>query len=223
MSDDNLMMYETQHFGFTPQSCLDGMYNAVQEYIYSMLKAGEDCVLEYVARRASHSSSLEKVRQGTQLLIDHMKSHLDMTFELIELYIAERVFTVPPGVLLPEDRPHAAPLANDADEERRLNAKLAELRSRHRQEMAIQALLQAELEEQRAALEALEVTERRLDDLKRVWRGSVGTDAPQAFRFALQHAQRLRERAGALHVQRSPAQEPAVSTEGAAAPPPPAE
>ncbi|CAN0366039.1 unnamed protein product [Lampetra planeri] len=73
MSDGNLMMYETQHFGFTPQSCLDGMYNAVQEYIYSVLKAVEDCVLENVARGGSQSSSVEKVRQGTQLLIDHMK------------------------------------------------------------------------------------------------------------------------------------------------------
>lgn len=219
MSDGNLMMYETQHFGFTPQSCLDGMYNAVQEYIYSVLKAVEDCVLENVARGGSQSSSVEKVRQGTQLLIDHMKSQLDMTFELIEMYMAERVFAVPPGVLLPEDQLHATPLANDADEERQLDAELAELRSRHRQEMAIQARLQAELEEQRAVQEALEATLRRFDDLERVWRERVGTDAAQALRFCLQRAQQLSERAGAVRSQRSLAQEPAAAAAPPAAPP----
>ena len=96
--------YVTQFFGFTPKSFSDGVYNAINDYIQECFKEMGTILEEEFAKNDNLSSS--QIRSGCKVLIKKCYRNLDQFMDNMELYMLRNIFTIPRGVLLPEDEVH---------------------------------------------------------------------------------------------------------------------
>lgn len=111
LSPSTLKLYETQFFGFTPQTCMLRVYSAFQDCLYDILPVMEKVCVRQLSKGESdgadkllHSRARECSRKLQQFLEDRFKQ----LSERMEALLANRCFSVPPNVLLPEDKSHSS-------------------------------------------------------------------------------------------------------------------
>ncbi|KAJ8321322.1 hypothetical protein KUTeg_001180 [Tegillarca granosa] len=109
----SLQEYETQHFGFTPKSFLNGIYNAIVEY----LREGLDVMEQYIHQEFSNVMTENQIKEATSKLLPHLVKKLDRVFDFLEKYLLENVFHIPDNVILPEDEVQLTTSYTKTDEE----------------------------------------------------------------------------------------------------------
>nr|XP_054771568.1 protein MIS12 homolog [Lytechinus pictus]XP_054771569.1 protein MIS12 homolog [Lytechinus pictus]XP_054771570.1 protein MIS12 homolog [Lytechinus pictus] len=125
---DSLHEYETQYFGFTPKSFIDGVYNAVADYLYDSVDAAD----KYIAsesQQGRHPVCEEAVRESSDRLLAHLQLVFDKAFDRLETYLIKNIFPIPSHVVLPEDKIHKELTPTESDEVK-LDTELEELRQR---------------------------------------------------------------------------------------------
>lgn len=109
--NDDYDEYCTQFFGFLPQSFINGIYNAVCDY----LKDGIAALNESILRNFKDSVSEEELHkiscQQAQIALDR----LNAKFDKAEVYLKKNVFSIPSHIVLPEDQLHAGGAAMGLD------------------------------------------------------------------------------------------------------------
>ncbi|KAL5005220.1 hypothetical protein ScPMuIL_018676 [Solemya velum] len=93
-------LYETQHFGFTSKSFVNGVYNAIIEY----LQEGLSYVQQFIAQEFESVMPSDKVQISIDAMIPYFVMKLERSFDVLERYLMKNVFCIPPDVVLPEDK-----------------------------------------------------------------------------------------------------------------------
>ncbi|XP_038615335.1 protein MIS12 homolog [Tachyglossus aculeatus] len=195
----NPMTYETQFFGFTPQTCLLRIYVAFQDYLFEVMLTVERVILKRLEAAPGGGEgggvSPVQIRKGTEKFLRFLKERFDGLFATLETVLLQLVLRVPDHVLLPEDRSHARH-PGGREELARLREEADRLRGRYEAEARAGRALMAELEEQRAARAQLEKTLRWFDGLEGAWREHGGGDPRESLAFLRRGAHRLRDVVG---------------------------
>ena len=152
--------YVTQHFGFTPKAFVDGIYNAVNDYIKGFFKEMGKVLDEEFAKGDTNLSS--KIRQECKKLIAKCYESVDKNMDKMETYLLKNIFVIPAGVLLPEDQVHKGNALKDESSvtETALDNEILELKGEILKEIRFKELVQCEQEKLRKVLGEL----KRLED-----------------------------------------------------------
>ena len=135
--------YVTQFFGFTPKSFVDGVYNAINDYIRECFKEMGKILDEEFSKSDDISSS--KIRKGCQELVANCYRNVDSSIDKLELYMLKNIFIIPPRVLLPEDQVHHKDDLNASDsEENNIDEEIRELKNRIKKELFVREMIQSE-------------------------------------------------------------------------------
>ncbi|XP_076338975.1 protein MIS12 homolog isoform X2 [Tachypleus tridentatus] len=134
--------YETQFFGFTPRSFVDGMYNAVYDYLHDSLNT----LQLYLCQQYSCVMPEDRIKTGSEVILQTMLNNTDKAFDRLESYLSTNVLRIPEHVLLPEDAIHETP--HTIDEMQKLETDIQELKQRLQKAKKVNACLQKELKEQ---------------------------------------------------------------------------
>ncbi|XP_074153809.1 protein MIS12 homolog [Sminthopsis crassicaudata] len=177
------MLYETQFFGFTPQTCMLRIYIAFQDYLFEVMVAVEKVIL----KKAGALSAVQ-VRGSTEAFLRFMKQRFDRLFVKMERALLRLVLSVPPTVLLPEDRSHERH-PQSREDFRLLQQDVERLQGRYKAELGARRALLAELEVQKAVRAQLRKTLRWLDGLGDA-HGPPGLG--EMMSLLIQHSGRLR-------------------------------
>ena len=149
--------YVTQHFGFTPKAFVDGIYNAVNDYIKGFFKELGKVLDEEFAKGDANLSS--KIRQECKKLIAKCYESVDKNMDKMETYLLKNIFVIPAGVLLPEDEVHKEFSDKKKDEisltEAGLDNEILELKTEILKEIRYRELVQCEHEKLRKILAEL--------------------------------------------------------------------
>jgi DNA mismatch repair ATPase MutS len=149
--------YVTQHFGFTPKAFVDGVYNAVNDYIKGFFKELGKVLDEEFAKGDANLSS--KIRQECKKLIAKCYESVDKNMDKMETYLLKNIFVIPAGVLLPEDEVHKEFSDKKKDEisltEAGLDNEIMELKTEILKEIRYRELVQCEHEKLRKILAEL--------------------------------------------------------------------
>ncbi|XP_028396487.1 protein MIS12 homolog [Dendronephthya gigantea] len=96
--------YSTQLFGFTPKAFVDGIFNAINDYIKEFFKELGRVLDDEFAKGDTILSST--IRQGCKNLIEKCYENVDKAIDKIELFLLRNTFVISPNVCLPEDEVH---------------------------------------------------------------------------------------------------------------------
>lgn len=108
-SPSSLKLYETQFFGFTPQTCMLRIYSAFQDCLCDILPVVEEvCVRQLSKGEPDGTEELlrTRARECSLKLQQFLDGRFKQLSERMEALLVSRCFTVPPNVLLPEDQSH---------------------------------------------------------------------------------------------------------------------
>ncbi|CAG5117966.1 unnamed protein product [Candidula unifasciata] len=123
-TETNNFEYEAQHFGFTPITLLNGMFNAVCDLYREALKAFcKTCSEKYP--NVMSETEYKNARHAVSEFID---KDVCMLFDKLEYFLLHQVFTIPDDVVLPEDQCQLQRLS-DA-EETQLEKQIVDVRKR---------------------------------------------------------------------------------------------
>ena len=144
--------YATQLFGFTPKAFVDGIYNAVNDYIKEFFKEMGKVLDEEFAKGDAILSS--KIREGCKELIAKCYQNVDKSMDRMELFLLKNVFVIPEAVLLPEDEVHKGSVLKDENSltESSLDKEILELKTEILKEIRYRELLQCEQQRLRKIL-----------------------------------------------------------------------
>uniref|UniRef100_A0A7N4PWM5 Protein MIS12 homolog n=1 Tax=Sarcophilus harrisii TaxID=9305 RepID=A0A7N4PWM5_SARHA len=132
----NPLLYETQFFGFTPQTCVLRIYIAFQDYLFEVMAAVEKVVLRKAGDLPGCALSAVQVRSSTEAFLRFMRERFDRLFVKMERALLRLVLSLPPTALLSE-------------EFGRLRRDVERLQARYRAELGARRALLAELEVQK--------------------------------------------------------------------------
>ncbi len=85
--------YETQFFGFTPQSFVDGVISAVNDYVFDVILELKETLLRKGYPAARLTKELNSVMK-------HIQDKVDQNFDLFELYCLQNIFKIPSNVCI---------------------------------------------------------------------------------------------------------------------------
>lgn len=111
LSSSALKLYETQFFGFTPQTCMLRVYSAFQDCLYDILPVVEKVCVRQLSKGDSQGEEARlqsRARECSRKLQLFLEERFKQLSERMEALIADRCFSVPPNVLLPEDKTHSS-------------------------------------------------------------------------------------------------------------------
>ncbi|XP_061882147.1 protein MIS12 homolog isoform X2 [Entelurus aequoreus] len=159
LPSSNLQLYESQFFGFTPQTCMLRVYSAFWDCLCDILPVVEtECVRQL--RKGKSEAAVEQLRvrarECTRKLQHFLCQRFKQISEAMDALLVTRCLTIPPNVLLPEDQPHSKH-PQDTQEMLRLESSMTDLHRAYEAEVCARHALQAELEEQA-------VVQKQLDD-----------------------------------------------------------
>lgn len=109
LSSSALKLYETQFFGFTPQTCMLRVYSAFQDCLYDILPVVEKVCVRQLSKGDSEGEEARlqsRARECSRKLQLFLEERFKQLSERMEALLADRCFSVPPNVLLPEDKSH---------------------------------------------------------------------------------------------------------------------
>ncbi|XP_036610573.1 protein MIS12 homolog [Trichosurus vulpecula] len=184
----NPMLYETQFFGFTPQTCMLRIYIAFQDYLFEVMVAVEKVILKKASSLPGCNLSAVQVRGSTETFLRFMRERFNRLFVKMEQVLLQLVLNVPPNILLPEDRSHEK-YPQSREDFHLLQQQVEQLQLRYKAELGAKHALLAELEVQKVVQARLKKTLHWFDGLGDA-HGPLGLGEMMA--FLIQHSGRLR-------------------------------
>ncbi|NXO38096.1 MIS12 protein, partial [Locustella ochotensis] len=184
------MAYETQFFGFTPQTCMLRIYIAFQDYLFEMMLVVEGVMLKKLDGIPGCQVSPSQIRKCTEKFLLFMKEHFDKLFAKMEEMLLQLVLNIPKNVLLPEDRAQEQ-YPYSKEEFQALQDELQELQQRCRAEAAVGQALRAELEEQKVVKAELEKILQCFDGLESICREHGAGNFKESFALLTQNSKKL--------------------------------
>ncbi|XP_072237334.1 protein MIS12 homolog [Leuresthes tenuis] len=194
-SPSSLKLYETQFFGFTPQTCMLRICSAFQDCLYDILPVVEEvCVRQLSKAESGGAEELlrTRARECSRKLQQFLEERFKQLSERMEALLVNRCFTVPPNVLLPEDQSHKN-YPQDVQEVLRLESSMAELHRAYEAEICARQALQAELEEQREVQQQLDGILAWVRELQEAWVKEGNGNFQESFRLVMESVKKLQE------------------------------
>ncbi|XP_067448046.1 protein MIS12 homolog [Thunnus thynnus] len=198
LSPSTLKLYETQFFGFSPQTCMLRVYSAFQDCLRDMLLVVEKVCVRQLSKGESDGAeellrcrSRECSRELQQVLLDRFKQ----LSERMEALLVNRCFSVPPNVLLPEDQIHRDH-PQDPQEVIRLESSVADLQRAYEAEVCARQALLAELEEQKEVQNQLDGILMWVRELQAAWVKEGNGSFHESFRLVMESIKKLQEAVG---------------------------
>lgn len=109
LSPSTLKLYETQFFGFTPKTCMLRVYSAFQDCLCDILLVVEKVCVRQLSKGESVADEellQARARECSRKLQQFLEDRFKQLSERMEVLLVSRCFSVPPNVLLPEDKSH---------------------------------------------------------------------------------------------------------------------
>uniref|UniRef100_A0A3P9LQP1 Protein MIS12 homolog n=1 Tax=Oryzias latipes TaxID=8090 RepID=A0A3P9LQP1_ORYLA len=195
-SSSSLKLYETQFFGFTPQTCMLRIFSAFQDSLYEILLVVEKVCVRQLSKGDSTGPEEEALRVQARECNRKLQQFLDerfkQLFERMEALLMNKCFTVPPNVLLPEDQPHIN-YPHDFQDILKLESTLTDLHKAYEAEVCARQALQAELEEQKEAQKHLESTLSWIQELQAAWAKEGNGNFQESFRLVMESVNKLQK------------------------------
>lgn len=184
------MCYETQFFGFTPQTCVLRLYISFQDYLFDMLLVVESVILKKIEKFPDCGISRLEVRENTQKYLTFVNERFNQLFQRMEYCLMKMVLNVPKNVLLQEDKVHAD-CSYSKEKFDTLQSETKSLQAQYKAEsLATQALL-AELEEQKVVQAELGKILTWFDGMDKICREHGNIDLLESFAFMVQTSKKL--------------------------------
>lgn len=184
------MTYETQFFGFTPQTCMLRIYIAFQDYLFEVMQAVEQVILKKLDGIPNSEISPVQIRKCTEKFLSFMKGRFDNLFVKMEQLFLQWILRIPPNILLPEDK--AQEMHPYSEEEFRLLQKeIEQLQEKYKAELCTKQALLAELEEQKIVQAKLKQTLALFDELENVGIDHGTSDFRESLVFLVQNSRKL--------------------------------
>ncbi|NXK47009.1 MIS12 protein, partial [Chauna torquata] len=184
------MAYETQFFGFTPQTCMLRIYLAFQDYLFEMMVVVESVILKKLDAFPNCQISPFEIRKSTEKFLCFMKDRFDHLFSKMEEVLLQLVLNIPKNVLLPEDKVHKQ-YPYSKEQFQALQDEIAHLRQQYRAEASAGQALRAELEEQKTVQAELEKILQWFDGLENICREHGTSNFKESFAFLTQNSKKL--------------------------------
>ncbi|NXY24841.1 MIS12 protein, partial [Atrichornis clamosus] len=186
------MAYETQFFGFTPQTCMLRVYIAFQDYLFEVMLVVEGVMLKKLDGIPGCKISPSQIRKCTEKFLVFMKEHFDKLFAKMEEVLLQLVLNIPKNVLLPEDKVHEQ-YPYSKEEFQALQDELQQLQQQCKVEAAAGQALRAELEEQKPVRAELEKILKCFDDLENICREHGAVNFKESFALLRQNSKKLQD------------------------------
>lgn len=109
LSPSALKLYETQFFGFTPKTCMLRVYSAFQDCLCDILVVVEKVCVRQLSKGGSVANEellQARARECSRRLQQFLEDRFKRLSARMEVLLVNRCFSVPPNVLLPEDKSH---------------------------------------------------------------------------------------------------------------------
>ncbi|XP_075054174.1 protein MIS12 homolog [Mixophyes fleayi] len=184
------MCYETQFFGFTPQTCVLRLYITFQDYLFDMLLVVEGVILKKLERFPVCGISRFEIRDSTEKYLNFINERFNYLFQKMENCLLKLVLKVPRNILLPEDKVHVEYSYNKEKFDDLQNETKGLQEQNKAETLATQSLL-AELEEQKAVQAGLEKILTWFDGLDKICREHGNIDLLESFAFMVQTSKKL--------------------------------
>lgn len=162
------MVYETQFFGFTPQTFMLRLYIAFQDHLSHIMLIAEEAMLNKL-QNVPRNITPSLIRRGTEQFFSFMKGRFENLFGQIEDTLLSTVLSIPKNVLLPEDQVQQT-FGYTAEQFQQLQDGIKQQERQLQVERQAGWALQAELEEQKAVQGHLEKILRWMDGLDKAGR-----------------------------------------------------
>ncbi|XP_063809754.1 protein MIS12 homolog [Pseudophryne corroboree] len=183
------MCYETQFFGFTPQTCILRLYISFQDYLFDMLLLVETVILKKLTKYPDCGISRFDIREGTEKYLSFINEHFNLLFQKIENCLLKLVLKIPRNILLSEDKVHAEyPYTKEEFDD--LQSVTKTLQEQYKAETFATKSLLAELEEQASVQSELEEILTLFDKLDKSSREHGNIDL-ESFAFMVQTSKKL--------------------------------
>ncbi|KAF1392988.1 hypothetical protein PFLUV_G00033740 [Perca fluviatilis] len=191
-----LKLYETQFFGFTPQTCMLRVYSAFQDCLCDILAVVEKvCVRQLSKGEADEELLRSRARECSRKLQHFLEERFKQQSERMEALLVNRCFSVPPNVLLPEDESHKK-YPQNIQEVLRLETSIVDLQRAYEAEVCARQALLAELEEQREVQKHLDEILEWVRELQAAWVKEGNGSFHESFRLAMESVKKLQEAVG---------------------------
>ncbi|XP_070765830.1 protein MIS12 homolog [Enoplosus armatus] len=195
LSPATLKMYETQFFGFTPQTCMLRVYSAFQDCLYDILPVVEKVCVRQLSKGGSDGAEellRSRARGCSRKLQQFLEERFKQLSERMEALLLNRCFSVPPNVMLPEDQTHKK-YPQDIQEVLRLETSLADLQRSYEAEVCARQALLAELEEQREVQKQLDGILTWVRELQAAWVKEGNGSFHESFQLVMESVKKLQE------------------------------
>ncbi|NXG44948.1 MIS12 protein, partial [Psilopogon haemacephalus] len=186
------MAYEAQFFGFTPQTCVLRVYIAFQDYLFEIMQVVENVILKKLEAVPGCKVSPLRIRKCTEKFFVFMKEQFNKLFSNLETVLLQLVLSIPPNVLLPEDKVHEQ-YPYSKEQFQVLQGEVQELQRQCRAEAAAGQALRAELEEQKVVQAELEKILQWFAGLESICREHGTSSVKESFTFLTQNSKKLQD------------------------------
>ncbi|NWR53159.1 MIS12 protein, partial [Regulus satrapa] len=186
------MAYETQFFGFTPQTCVLRIYTAFQDYLFEVILLAEGVMLKKLDGIPGCKIGPSQIRKCTEKFVVFMTEHFDKLFAKMEEMLLQLVLNIPENALLPEDRVQEQ-YRYSKEEFQALQDELEQLQQQCRAEVDTEQALREELEEQKVVVAELEKVLQCFDGLDTICREHGVSSFKGSFAFLTQSSKKLQD------------------------------
>ncbi|XP_053130567.1 protein MIS12 homolog [Hemicordylus capensis] len=186
------MVYETQFFGFTPQTCMLRIYIAFQDHLFHMMLVVEEVILKKLENMSHLKVTPSLIRMGTEKFLSVMKEHFNLFFGKMEQMLLQIVLSIPKNVLHLEDKVQEK-FNHSAAQFQDLQKEIGALEQQVKAETAAEQALRAELEEQKAVQVHLEKTLQWFDSLDSVCRAHGTSNLKESLAFLKKTSHKLQD------------------------------
>ncbi|XP_029468396.1 protein MIS12 homolog [Rhinatrema bivittatum] len=186
------MTYETQFFGFTPQTCILRVYIAFQDYLFEVMLVVEKVIMKKLEGFPNCDISPFLIRESTEKCLLFMKKHFNFLFCKMEQMLLNFVLNIPENVLLPEDKVHEQ-YPYSKEEFQLLQNETEQLQQQCKAETYAREALLVELEEQKLVQAELEKILQWFDGLENVCKEHGNSDLKGSFSFLVQNSRKLQD------------------------------
>ncbi|XP_078064083.1 protein MIS12 homolog [Mustelus asterias] len=187
---DRLMTYETQFFGFSPQTCVLRVSSGIQDSLLDVMLVVERVIFKKLKEMPENTITPSQIRVCTESFLQLMKERFDVIFERIEQGILQHIFYIPENILLPEDRVQEQ-YSHTEKECKELQAEIDQLKHSYRCETMAKQALQAELEEQKLIELKLEQRIHWFHSLDNMWKSNAVSNVPESLAFVRELTQKV--------------------------------
>ncbi|XP_005733327.1 protein MIS12 homolog [Pundamilia nyererei] len=195
LSPAQLKLYETQFFGFTPQTCMIRVHSAFLVCLYEILPVVENvCVRQLSKGEPDGTEELlrSRARECSRKLQQFLEERFKQLSKRMDGLLVSHCFSVPPNVLLPEDQSHKNN-PQDIQEVLKLESSLVDLQRAYEAEVCARQALLAELEEQREVQKQLDEILTWVSELQEAWVREGNGNFHEIFRLVMESVKKLQE------------------------------